>query len=148
MLTCPSSSLSELCIWLYQVSALAVEFACPVLKGKLFCSWQHWNCHMSPGFIATDNEIWIFFPLKSFWGKKWGRRLREFYPRMWSPFDYLGLNPTTPRYSQFHPIAYVCMHFFFLLNFLRNKKHLSFSVSSQHPAPWTDVLKTTLSVNI
>ena len=59
--TCPSSSLNELCIWIYQVSALAVEFACPVLKGKLCCSRQHSNCHMSPGFIVTDNEIWIFF---------------------------------------------------------------------------------------
>lgn len=119
--TCPSSSLSELCIWICQVSALAVEFACPVLKGKFSCSWQHSNCHMSPGFIVTDNEIWIFFLEKHF-GEKWGRRLWEFYPRMRSSFDYLSLNPTAPRYSQLHLIAYVCTHFFFFTQFYKEQE--------------------------
>lgn len=62
---------------------------------------------------------------------------------MRSPFDYLDPTPTTPRYSELHPLPYACVQFFFT-QFHKEQETSVFLSLFPAPIPWTDVFQTRL----
>lgn len=74
-----------LCLPLSSVSTGSIIFM-PILKAKLFSSWQHSNCHISIVFIVTRNIIGVFPSIKHFGGKNNKEEKNESFISEWGHF--------------------------------------------------------------